>query len=317
MPKVSIIIPVYGVEKYIEKCARSLFEQTLEDIEFIFIDDCTPDASIKVVKNVLDSYPNRKKQVVFHKMETNSGQAKVREWGITHATGEYIANCDSDDWPEQNMYEMMYASAVKGKSDVVICNYYRLIESRRIVKKAFVNGLSHEEVIRDLCSQRIPYCLWNKIIRRDLFDSKFLTFPAKPHGEDMALCLQIFSREEIKISYVDEPFYNYRSDSNTLYHMINEASVMRKFESAVENVNIIVKHYKKIGILKKYESSIMYLKMTSRDKLISLINQKKYYNIWNNTFPEINRNILFNKEIKFKHKLKYILAKYRIFHFDE
>ena len=62
MPKVSVIIPVYGVEKYIERCARSLFKQTLDDIEYLFIDDCTPDDSVDVLRNVLEEYPNRKSQ---------------------------------------------------------------------------------------------------------------------------------------------------------------------------------------------------------------------------------------------------------------
>ena len=81
MPKVSVIIPVYGVEKYIERCARSLFEQTLDDIEYLFIDDCTPDRSIEVLKSILEEYPNRKEQVIIHRMEQNSGQAAVRKWG--------------------------------------------------------------------------------------------------------------------------------------------------------------------------------------------------------------------------------------------
>ena len=105
MPKVSIIIPVYGVEKYIERCARSLFEQTLDDIEYLFIDDCTPDKSVEILKRVLEEYPHRKSQVVIHRMEQNSGQAKVREWGMQNATGEYVIHCDSDDWVDIHMYE--------------------------------------------------------------------------------------------------------------------------------------------------------------------------------------------------------------------
>lgn len=105
MPKVSIIIPVYGVEKYIERSARSLFEQTLDDIEYLFIDDCTPDKSVEILKRVLEEYPHRKSQVVIHRMEQNSGQAKVREWGMRNATGEYVIHCDSDDWVDMHMYE--------------------------------------------------------------------------------------------------------------------------------------------------------------------------------------------------------------------
>ena len=81
MPKVSVIVPVYGVEKYMERCARSLFEQTLDDIEYLFIDDCTPDRSIEILQQVLEEYPHRKPQVTIHRMEQNSGQAAVRKWG--------------------------------------------------------------------------------------------------------------------------------------------------------------------------------------------------------------------------------------------
>ena len=73
MPKVSVIVPIYRREKYIERCVRSLLEQTLGDIEYLFIDDCTPDKSIEILKSVLEEYPLRKKQVVVHAMEKNSG----------------------------------------------------------------------------------------------------------------------------------------------------------------------------------------------------------------------------------------------------
>ena len=123
MPKVSIIIPVYGVEKYIERCSRSLFEQTLDDLEYLFIDDCTPDKSIDVLKNILEEYPNRKNQVVIHRMDQNSGQAIVRRWGMLNATGKYVTHCDSDDWIDVRMYEAMYNKAITNNADVVVCDY--------------------------------------------------------------------------------------------------------------------------------------------------------------------------------------------------
>ena len=123
MPKVSIIVPVYGVEKYIERCARSLFEQTLDDIEYLFIDDCTPDKSVEILKRVLEEYPHRKSQVVIHRMEQNSGQAKVREWGMRNATGEYLIHCDSDDWVDMDMYRIMYEEAKRTDADIVMCGY--------------------------------------------------------------------------------------------------------------------------------------------------------------------------------------------------
>lgn len=123
MPKVSVIIPVYRTEKYIERCVRSLFNQTLDEIEYLFIDDCSPDNSIKILNNVLEDYPHRKEQVIIHRMSRNSGQAIVRNWGMQNATGEYVIHCDSDDWVDADMYRAMYDKAVEEHSDVVICDY--------------------------------------------------------------------------------------------------------------------------------------------------------------------------------------------------
>ena len=134
MPKISVIVPVYNVEKYIERCARSLFEQTLEDIEYLFIDDCTQDRSIDILLQVLEEYPNRKQQVLIHHMARNSGQAIVRKWGMMNASGEYVIHCDSDDWVDNELYYLMYDKAISEQLDVVICDCNRTDGvSRRIV----------------------------------------------------------------------------------------------------------------------------------------------------------------------------------------
>ena len=111
MPKVSICIAVYNVEKYIEQCVRSLFEQTLDDLEYIFVDDASPDASIDVLLRVLEDYPHRKNQVKLLRHETNQGVAVARKDAIAAATGEYIIHCDPDDWVDLDMYEKLYVKA--------------------------------------------------------------------------------------------------------------------------------------------------------------------------------------------------------------
>ena len=118
--KVSVCIPVYGVEKYIERCARSLFEQTMSDgIEFIFVNDCTPDKSIEILEKVLAEYPHRKKQTQIINHEKNSGLVAARKTGLAHATGEYIIHCDSDDWVDVDFYQVMYETAINNNADVV------------------------------------------------------------------------------------------------------------------------------------------------------------------------------------------------------
>ncbi len=120
--KVSVCIPVYGVEKYIERCARSLFEQTMkDDIEFIFVNDCTPDKSIEILEKVLKEYPNRKNQVKIIHHEVNKGLTGARNTALKHAEGDYIIHCDSDDMVDKCYCENMYKAAVKNKADVSAC----------------------------------------------------------------------------------------------------------------------------------------------------------------------------------------------------
>ena len=96
--KVSILVPVYGVEKYIERCARSLFEQTYDNIEYIFVDDCTKDRSIVILQKVLEGYPNRKNQVKILHHEKNRGLSAARNTALDASTGDYLMHVDSDDY---------------------------------------------------------------------------------------------------------------------------------------------------------------------------------------------------------------------------
>ena len=122
-PIISIIIPIYKSEKFIEKCSRSLFEQTLNNIEFIFINDSTPDISISLLYNIIDHYPNREEKFKIINLEKNQGVANARNVGIENATGEYVIHCDSDDWVDKDMYERLYRKAQETDADIVGCNF--------------------------------------------------------------------------------------------------------------------------------------------------------------------------------------------------
>ena len=116
MYKLSVIIPVYNVERYIERCAVSLFEQTLQDVEFIFINDKTPDCSMEILKNICKRYSFLKNNIKLLEHERNSGSATTRITGIKAAQGTYIAFCDSDDWVETNMYK----KCIIGQSKLIV-----------------------------------------------------------------------------------------------------------------------------------------------------------------------------------------------------
>ncbi len=117
---VSIIVPIYNVEKYIERCAVSLFEQDFEDIEYIFVNDCTPDNSIQILEEVIEKYPNRKSNVKIIHYKANKGLGSARKTGLEQATGEYVLHIDSDDWVELDMVLCLYNKAIETDADIVI-----------------------------------------------------------------------------------------------------------------------------------------------------------------------------------------------------
>jgi glycosyltransferase involved in cell wall biosynthesis len=121
---VSILIPVYGVEKYIEKCAHSVFSQTFERIEYVFVDDCTKDGSVDKLQQVLELYPARKSSTRIIKHEKNRGVAAARQTAIDAATGDYLLFVDSDDYIEKNMVELLYKKAFEKNADIFFVNFF-------------------------------------------------------------------------------------------------------------------------------------------------------------------------------------------------
>ena len=170
--KVSVIIPIYGVEQYIERCARSLFGQTMRsDIEFIFVNDCTPDRSIETLLNTLKDYPERTEQVAILTHAANKGLAATRKTGVRAARGVYIIHCDSDDWVEPDICQTMYEEAKRTDSDIVVCDYINeYVDSSQPVKQEF-NAANRNRLI-DLIEWRLHCMVWMRMFRR----SFYLTF---------------------------------------------------------------------------------------------------------------------------------------------
>ena len=236
MPKISVIVPVWGVERYIERCARSLFEQTMEDIEYIFINDCTPDDSISILQDTLELYPVRTQSVRIVNMGRNMGQAAARKKGAELATGDYIIFCDSDDWVDRNMYQMMYEKATLESLDVVICDYY------------LTDGLNHRywgqhcqgNPISALLNNRLSASTCNKMVRRSIFEREDFVFPEKNICEDFVYNIQYFIYGH-KVGFVDKAFYYYYRHSTNSTNCTDEQSILHKFEQIKENIDLGLK----------------------------------------------------------------------------
>ena len=308
MPKVSVIIPVYGVEQCIERCARSLFEQTLDDIEFLFIDDCTPDLSIQILNNVLKDYPSRVPLTKIIKMEKNSGQAAVRTKGLYLATGDYIIHCDSDDWVDKTMYEQMYSLAIKGNYDCVICGFTR------------TNGVdSHVEHIEnvkttlfeDLLRNNLSLSLWNKMYSRLLFNKETFLPPVGNMGEDAIINFQL-SLNCKNVGVINKSLYYYFENINSICTNPTLKAAISRFRESYKNVPILIDFFKSNGLYEKYKTNIIEIIVGKRVWLIPHLNNDDCYRLWKNAYPELNKELLLNIRISIKTKIRFILNYLRI-----
>ena len=311
MPKVSVVTPVYGVEAFIERCARSLFEQTLDDMEFLFIDDCTPDKSIDVLKTVLEDYPQRKEQVFFHKMEKNSGQAAVRQWGILNATGDYVIHCDSDDWVDVNMYKMLYETAIKDNADVVISDYYESDSKNINNRYKGCKGTEVSSVIDDILFRKVHSALWNKLFRRELY-SKGIDFPKGNLWEDMAIVIQLLLKCDT-VSYIPEPYYYYYFNPSSIINCQSKEKNIRNFLSERDNLNIVINSLANSSWTDKYSDNIVDLKFHTLHLLFPYTNDKECYEFLLSSYPKMTKVFLLSKNASFRYKMGYLLALMRIY----
>ena len=120
--KVSVLVPIYGVERYIERCARSLFEQTYTNLEYVFVNDCTPDLSVEILKNTRDEYPEKAPVTKIINHEKNRGLAACRNTALDNATGEFVVFVDSDDWLELDAIELLIKKQEETGADIVSGN---------------------------------------------------------------------------------------------------------------------------------------------------------------------------------------------------
>lgn len=304
MPKVSVIIPVYGVENYIERCARSLFEQTLDDIEYIFVDDCTPDKSIEMLESIIEEYRLRfaeeKKTVRIVRMPTNSGLPAVRRHGIQLATGDYVIHCDSDDWVEIDMYQQMYEKAVDDSADVVVCDYYY---TDSYTKKTCI-GISmpeKEHFISELLMRKVSKGVWNKLIKRNLY-SYDIKYPKYNMGEDYVIIIQLLFYSS-KISKIEKPLYNYYYNPKSITNNASKESILYRFNQTTANAQILLDFFYENGLKDKYKKEIAYFLYYEKYSIVPLISSFKYYKRWIETFPQTTLQVFFLNCFTLKEKI--------------
>ena len=287
--KVSVCIPVYGVEKYIEKCARSLFEQTMTDnIEFIFVNDCTPDKSIEVLEKVLEEYPHRKNQVKIINHEKNGGLVSARNTALKYTSGDYIIHCDSDDWVDLDLYETMYRKAVETGADVV-CAPFVIEEAKNSTVILPKTANSVKNYIRKNAGGHFS-SLVNKLYRKEIALLQDLITPDEIcFGEDILHNIQMQDACR-SIAFVSGTYYHYRQTLSSITHNFSE----KYFLNLKAILNILQNKYpdKYLVVRRGVKSAMITESLANMNKCHILLD---YFNeTWNSTsFSEKCKIILF------------------------
>lgn len=292
MPKISIIVPVYKVEKYLNRCLDSIIAQTYTDWECILIDDGSPDNSGKIC----DEYAEKDSRfVVIH--QENTGSAEARNIALKNANGEYIICVDSDDWVENNYLEQLYNVASVNDADVVGCNLIREYPRKSVVVKNLMPE-SNKKCLSDLLTGKLQGYLHLKLIKRTLLVNNNIQFVKDINlWEDMIFSVKVFYYAE-KIFSVDIELYHYRYNPVSLVNTYGEARV-RDLKCAVDEIE---KFLFDRNVFSHYYNDLLSIK--SRVKCEILLEskrkiQRKYISI----YPEVDKMIKKDKTIPYLKRL--------------
>lgn len=243
--KVSIIVPVYNVEKYLDKCLYSLANQTLKNIEIIVVNDGTKDNS----QNIIDKYTKKYKNIKSF-IKENGGLSDARNYGIKKATGKYIGFVDSDDYIDLTMYEKLYNKIISDDYDVAICDLYRVFDKKLLYTSSNLKKdlLNKDEINKAMLN--IYPTAWNKLYKKELFEN--IQFKKNVWFEDVELLYRIFPKFK-KIGVVNEPLYYYVQREGAITSKVN-----LKIYDYIDNFNGVIEFHKNNKTYNEYKEILEY-----------------------------------------------------------
>lgn len=301
--KISVIIPIHNVSRFIERCVESLMQQTLNEVEFIFVNDATPDDSIEILRGVLERYPKRVTHIIEHTQ--NKGLPAARNTGLSVATGEYVFHCDSDDYVEPDMLETLYNAAKRENADYVWCDWFLSHDNN----ERYMSQPSYKtptETLKGMLCGVMKYNVWNKLVKRSLYVDNGIFFPAgHGMGEDMTMIRLVASAT--KVTYVDKALYHYvRINTGAMTQTYNK----RHMADLRYNVDETIGFLESMGIASEEDMALFKLNI----KLPFLVTDNwESYRRWSEWYPEANTYITKNRFLPFRTRFLQQMAAKRFF----
>jgi hypothetical protein BACCOPRO_03219 len=305
---ISVVIPVYKVEEQIRKCVQSLFAQSLETVEFIFVDDASPDKSIAIIHECLKNYPNRTNQTKFLRHPHNKGLPAARNTGMLEAVGDYIFHCDSDDFLDRTALEDMYNAAKESDSDFVWCDWYLSFErNERYMKQPSYS--TPMEALKGTLGGAMKYNVWNKLVKRSLYVENSISFPeGYSMGEDMTMAKLIACAQ--KICYLPHAYYHYRkanADSFTNTKKEQSKLALQASHNVEDLISFLIGRYGDA-----LDKEIAFFKLNVKFPLL-ITSEVNSYKQWLSLYPEADQYIKENHFISNRARVLQRLAKNRFF----
>lgn len=300
--RVSILMPIYKVEQYLEKTLDSVFTQTYSDIEFVFVNDCSPDKSLQVLKDTITKYGVESSRYTIIDHQKNEGIAVSRADCIAHAKGDYVFFVDSDDWIENDAVEQMIAATQRGTIDIVGCDFMKDFLSDKTTY--------HHENYAESCRENMYRCLnydiatvlWKLLIRRSLFDN----FTITPHVdivEDYIMSVKLYYYAT-SFAHLPKAFYHYvqynqaRVSLQTLWSVNMHIKGVEEVEAFCREKELYDERVERLLKLRKFNIKSNFLTAQLLD-----------YDAYKNTFPESDK-IWREMSYSYREKLKFWLAEH-------
>lgn len=292
---ISVVVPIYNVELYLERCVKSLLAQTYTNIEIILVDDGSKDSS-GVIADELGKIDNRIR--VFHK--DNGGLSDARNYGAKHARGEYISFVDSDDFVDEEFLEVLYNTMLSTNTKISSVGYkmfWDLQEIKKDTREFSAQVFEGEQAIERLYSNDgYGNYAWNKLYRKELFES--IQYPFGRKMEDMGTTYLLIEKSE-KISFVSRELYFYFQRENSILHVPDIQLRTDKYDMCYERYKYVKERYPnmEVNYLQYFNvavDSYCYLSAPDRELL-----KREIANIWKYV----------KRKCTIKKKIKYVLLK--------
>ena len=257
MPKVSVIVPVYNVEKYIGRCIESIQKQTLTDWELILVDDCSPDNSIEIIQE----YAKKDSRIIVKRHDVNHGPMIARRWGDAIASGEYITYCDGDDMLPDNALELLYNAASEMGADIVSGNmtYVSINGSKKVFKSTLKYGNDRISAFKSLLRGELLHNLCSKLFKASLLkDYEYKSYEHFTNSEDAYILYLVVNHINTVIQIDDSVYYYIQNILSSSQIRLSENAINNRCFTLKTVHNIISKHPELKVDLRERISRVLY-----------------------------------------------------------